>query len=127
MATVVPNVAGFSESTASLRVDDNDTAGVVTFTTSTTIPDAGPFLLFTIVWAGSWAMAWINSGPVVQIGVCADATHPLPTAAQLMAAAALGPFAAMPNESNTSVDVYCTNAPAENTSYQIAYQAIAGP
>jgi hypothetical protein len=122
--TVVPG-AGFTGATATLSNAASDAAGIVTFTTSATIP-ASPYLIFTLTWGGSWASSNAEEVPAIVAGACANPTKGR-TAAQMAAAAALGPFYVIPNAANTKADVYCTNAPAAGTAYDIAYSAVQGP
>ena len=122
--TVAPG-AGFTGATATLSNAASDVAGTVTFTTLTTIP-ASPYLLFTIQWGGSWASSNVAEVPTILVSACANPTKAR-TAAQMAAVAALGPFYLIPNSLNTKVDVYCTNAPAASTAYDIAYLAVQGP
>jgi hypothetical protein len=122
--TVTPG-AGFTGATATLSNASSDTAGTVTFTTATTIP-ASPYLIFTLQWGGSWTSSDVAEVPSIGVVPCANPTKGR-TAAQMAAVAALGPFYAIPNSLNTKVDIYCTNAPAASTAYDLAYFAIQGP
>jgi len=121
--TVTPG-AGFTSATATLISSASDRAGFVTFTTATTIP-ASPYLLFTLTWGGSWANTYGNP-PVVSVCACANPNNAR-TAAQMAAVAALGPFYVIPNSNDTTAAVYCTNAPAASTAYDIGYFAVKGP
>lgn len=121
--TVTPG-AGFTSATAALNFSASDKAGFVTFTTATTIP-ASPYLLFSIKWGGSWASSYTDA-PVIIVFPCAIMSNAR-TAAQMAGVAALGPFYAVPDANNTKVDIYCTNAPAASTAYDIGYAAIQGP
>jgi hypothetical protein len=124
-ATTVAPGAGFTGATAAFSSDwPNDTAGIVTFTTAATIP-ASPYLIFTVTFCGSWASQY-DQGLVVLVGACASALTGQ-TAAQELAAASLGPFYAIPNLHQTTCAVYCTNAPAQATAYDIGYIAVQGP
>lgn len=117
--------AGFAGATAVLNPAANDTSGFVTFTTASTIPGSGPYLLFTLTWASSWNSTYVVPQAVTAFA-CALFTDNL-TAAQVMAAAALGPYGVLPSAGNITAAVYCTNAPAITTAYDIAYTAIQGP
>ena len=121
--TVTPG-SGFTSATATLQPGSDDMAGIVTFTTASTIP-AGPYLIFTLQWGGSWAATY-EEVPAIGISACANPNNNR-TASQMLAVAALGPFCIIPNSLNTTAAVYCTNAPAESTAYDIAYFAIQGP
>jgi hypothetical protein len=121
--TVTPG-AGFTSATATLNASASDAAGFVTFTTAATIP-ASPYKLFTLQWGGSWQSSYATF-PVVSVFACANPANSR-TAAQEGAVAALGPFYVIPNALGLSADVYCTNAPAISTAYDIGYAAIQGP
>ena len=121
--TVTPG-SGFTSATTTLQPGADDMAGIVTFTTSVTIPSS-PYLIFTLQWGGSWA-ATIEEVPAIGISACANPNNNR-TASQMAAVAALGPFYVIPNSLNTTAAVYCTNAPAESTAYDFGYFAIQGP
>lgn len=116
--------AGFTGATCALKNNPNDCAGIVTFTTSATIP-ASPFKLFTLTFAGAWCDPY-GGGPTILIGACARFNQSR-SAAFMAAVAALGPFYVIPDANNVSFDVYCTNAPATGTAYDIGYVAVKGP
>ena len=122
--TVAPG-AGFTSATATLISSASDAAGYVTFTTATTIPGSGPYLLFTLTWGGAWAQTYGNP-PVVGISACGNPNNSR-SAAFMAAVAALGPFFVVFNSALTTAAVYCTSAPAQNTAYDIGYIAVQGP
>lgn len=124
-AVAVAPGAGFTGATAALNAVASDAAGFVTFTTATTIPGSGPYLLFTITWASSWNATY-GDPPVISVFPCALFSNSR-TAAQTAAVAALGPFFVLPNSINTTAAVYSTNAPAISTAYDVAYLAVQGP
>ncbi len=121
---VAPGV-GFTGSTATLKTNATDKAQVVTFTTSSTIPGAGPYLLFTLTYAGSWGSPY-DDGPTVLAGASANFSLSR-TSSQMQACANLGPFFTIPDSHNYTVAVYCTNAPSISTAYDIGLISIAGP
>jgi len=116
--------SGFTGATAVLNGPANDQAGFVTFTTSGTIPSS-PYLIFTLTWGGSWAATY-PVPPVVSLFPCANPGNSR-SAAFMAAVAALGPFYAIPSIVLTTTDIYCTNAPATSTVYELGYTAIQGP
>ena len=122
--TVAPG-SGFTGATAVLNSAATDKAGFVTFTTSTTIPGSGPYLLCTLTFSGSWADTY--SIPPVVIAYPSANPFNSRTASQEAAAAALGPFFVILNSNLTQAAVYCTSAPSESTAYDIGYAAIQGP
>ena len=125
VAVAVAPGAGFTSATATLISSASDRAGYVTFTTSSTIPGSGPYLIFTLTWGGSWANTYGNP-PVVSACACANPNNAR-SASFMAAVAALGPFFAIPNSLDTTAAVYCTNAPSISTAYDIGYTAVQGP
>lgn len=123
-AIAVTPGAGFTSATATLIFSASDKAGYVTFTTASTIPSS-PYLLFTLTFAGSWTATYADA-PVVAVFPCAMPGNAR-TAAQQLAVAALGPFYVIPNANVTNAAVYCTNAPAQTTAYDIGYITVQGP
>jgi hypothetical protein len=121
--TVTPG-SGFTGATTTI-ITTSDKASIVTFTTSTTIPGSGPYLIFTLVTGGSWVSAY-SIPPAISVFPCANPFNAR-TAAQMAAVAALGPFFVIPNSAVTQAAVYCTNAPAQSTAYDIGYTAIQAP
>jgi hypothetical protein len=125
IVTVAANTSGFAGATATISSSGSDAQGVVTFTTSATIPGSGPYLLFTLTWAGSFGKTYAIL-PTFIVFPCSNA-FAARTAAQQAATAALGPFFCIANTLLTTLAVYCTNAPAESTAYDIGYAVIVGP
>jgi hypothetical protein len=118
--SVVPG-AGFTAATTTLSTFASDQSCIVTFTTATTIPGS-PFLLFTLTWGGSWAATYPDV-PAILAFPCASPVNGR-TQAQMAAVAALGPFYIVPSINNTTAQVYCTNAPAISTAYDIGVVCI---
>lgn len=122
--TVTPG-AGFTSATATINPAASDVSGFVTFTTATTIPGAGPYKLFTLLWGGSWQSTY-STPPVISAFACANPGNGR-SASFMAAVAALGPFFVLPAALGLSADVYCTNAPAQSTAYDVGYTTVQGP